>query len=99
MNAVIAALRAPGAAEQAFSRAIRDPRVRRAAQSLHVDLSDGRHVAVLLARARKALDAPAFEAIDAGAVLSGAREDELASIGNHHARHAIRTYLAVQRAG
>ncbi len=97
MSAVIATLRAPGSTELAFTRALRDPRVLRAAASADVDLSDRRALATLLARARQALltlPAPAL----AAAIAVSPSEDELAGVENHHARHAVRAYLAVSRA-
>ena len=97
MNAVIAALRAPGGAEAAFARALRDPRVRRAASSADIDLSDRRALASLLGRARMTLDGVADGERDTVVLAAAPREDELAAVGNHHARHAIRTYLSVSR--
>lgn len=97
MNAVIAALRAPGGAEAAFARALRDSRVRRAASAADIDLADRHALAALLGRARSTLDGIADVERDAPILSPSPREDELAAVGNHHARHAIRTYLSVSR--
>jgi len=97
LNVVLAALRAPGGAELAFARALRDPRVRRAATAADVDLSDRRALAALLARAKHALDRSPEPAFADRATPLLPRDEELAAVENHHARHAIRTYLAVSR--
>ena len=82
---------APGGAG-AFARALRDPRVQRAARARNVDLADAGTLQALFARARDAVEvsAPLASAAPAPGV-------DPETIPNHYARQAIRAYQDVLR--
>lgn len=73
----------------AFARALRDPRVQRAARSLNVDLSDEATLQSLLLRTGEALegDIPRDAAVGV----------DPEAIPDHYVRHAIRTYQDIDR--
>ena len=72
----------------AFARALRDPRVQRAAKSLNVDLSDEATLQTLLLRTGGALEGE-------GLLDTPAPGVDPETIPDHYVRHAIRTYQDV----
>jgi len=91
--AAVARVPLPSGGGGAFERALRDPRVRRVAKSLNVDLDDAGTLQALFSRARDAVDASS-PAVAAAAPVPGVDPD---TIPNHYVRQAIRAYQDVLR--
>ncbi len=90
--AAVARVPLPHGGGGAFERALRDPRVRRAAKSLNVDLADPGTLQSLFVRARDAVGVATLPA-----TAAAAPGVDPATIPNHYVRHAIRTYQDVLR--
>lgn len=93
--AAVAGVPLPPGGSGAFARALRDPRVRRAAKSLNVDLADPVTLQSLFVRARDAVEASA--PIASGAPEAAPPGVDPETIPNHYVRHAIRAYQDVLR--
>lgn len=88
----------PGGGGGAFARAMRDPRVVRAAKALNIDLQDPAAFNALLDRTRKLIGATAPEgARDSTAHLPAGTAVALQAIRDSYVRHAIHTYEIVSR--
>lgn len=88
----------PGGGGGAFARALRDPRVVRAAKALDIDLQDPGALNALLDRTRRLIGqvAPA-EPAEATALAPAAIRAAPGAVLDSYVRHAIRTYESVSR--
>ncbi len=93
--AAVARVPLPSGGSGAFERALRDPRVRRVAKSLNVDLADPATLQSLFVRARDAVEASA--PVASGTPAEAAPGVNPDTIPNHYVRHAIRAYQDVLR--
>lgn len=88
----------PGGGGGAFARALRDPRVVRAAKALNVDLQDPGALNALLDRTRKLIGAAVpGGAGDLTALLPAATALAPQAIRDSYVRHAIHTYQTISR--